>query len=221
VELPQSRRKKIFPKDAGKGGKSRKMAQNGANFWRHLRGRVPQSAKKAQFSDCSARNACGLNGHNVTALGRAERRRNPSSETLVIGFPRSSGICAASRPPFDFQHSMLDVRLHFRIVLVLVVVVLGLFLEKPETPALLAFSTVSPRSPTSDRAKRPSSLCFSHNMSPVSQIQGPILKPTVGLTRFSFSMNFCEKTAISPNVYGHPETFRKTTIFQRLKKLFL
>jgi hypothetical protein len=43
----------------------------------------------------------------------------------------------------------------------------------------------------------------------------------VGLTRFLFLMNFCEKNASWANVYGRLIPFRKDGFFDRVKKLFV
>ncbi len=69
------------------------------------------------------------------------------------------------------------------------------------------------RPPTGDRAKPASPLCFLHNMEPSSHKPRPILKPTVGLTRFSFLRVFSSQTLVSLNVYRRFANTVKTGFF--------
>ena len=51
--------------------------------------------------------------------------------------------------------------------------------------------------------------------------QAQNLKPTVGLTRFLFLMNVCEKSAALINVYNGFMPCEKDAIFSGMKKLFV
>ena len=53
-----------------------------------------------------------------------------------------------------------------------------------------------------------------------SQKEAAFLKPTVGLTRYLFLMNLCEKSGVWANVYAVFCHFEKHVHFRDVKKLF-